>query len=272
MKKLLIYSLFLAFTVSAAFSQAAPTNKPDEELTKEEATFRIQDFQTRVSALQTKLNETNAKLTDVNAQLKKAIQDSKDCRDEIKKLLGANDADFEAFRQKIGVLEGKVREMKRLSDDQLADKTDDIKALENEVNLLRGNKLSCIEEFYNKIIALARDVKGLYREKKINSYIVGTWAEDRDCLWNISGKIEIYGDPFQWPKLWQANTEIVRNPDIIYPGQALKIPPKGPKTGDEVKAERKYWRNKKAAEAKATEEKVPTVKEQPATTGVKKGN
>eukprot|EP01107_Rhizomastix_libera_P006065 TRINITY_DN20176_c0_g1_i1.p1 TRINITY_DN20176_c0_g1~~TRINITY_DN20176_c0_g1_i1.p1 ORF type:complete len:272 (+),score=12.05 TRINITY_DN20176_c0_g1_i1:386-1201(+) len=271
MKKFVIYSLALAFSAGAAFSQMPPSSKPDEELTKEEAGFRIQDFQTRVSALEAKLNEATTKYNEVTAQLKKAIQDNKDCREEIKKLLGASDADFEAFRQKIGVLEGKVREMKRLSDDQLADKTDDIKALENEVNALRANKLSCIEEFYNKIIALAREVKGLYREKKISGYKVGTWAEDRDCLWNISGKVEIYGDPFQWPKLWEANKDIVRNPDVIFPGQLLKVPPKGPKTDDQMKLERKYWRNKKAAEAKATEEKVPTTKEAP-TTGVKKGN
>jgi nucleoid-associated protein YgaU len=65
-------------------------------------------------------------------------------------------------------------------------------------------------------------------------------------LWNISGKAEIYGDPFQWPKIWQANTDIIRNPDIIHPGQVLKIPPPGPKTDEETKAERRYWRDKNA--------------------------
>lgn len=42
-----------------------------------------------------------------------------------------------------------------------------------------------------------------------------------DTLWDISGiKLK---DPFFWPKLWKENPQI-KNPDLIYPGQKLKIP------------------------------------------------
>ncbi|MBQ6269954.1 MAG: LysM peptidoglycan-binding domain-containing protein [Bacteroidetes bacterium] len=148
--------------------------------------------------------------------------------------------------------------MKVLSNDELADRRSDVEALEAELNTLRGNKLAVIPEFYDRILNLAREIKGLYREKKISGYTVGTWAQDRDCLWNISGKMEIYGDPFQWPKIWQANTDQIRNPDIIHPGQVLKVPPAGPKTDDESKAERKYWRKKRAAQAAAAEAAATT--------------
>ena len=42
-----------------------------------------------------------------------------------------------------------------------------------------------------------------------------------DTLWGISSK-EI-SDPFLWPKVWKENPE-VKNPDLIYPGQLIKIP------------------------------------------------
>lgn len=42
-----------------------------------------------------------------------------------------------------------------------------------------------------------------------------------DTLWDISSK-EIQ-DPFLWPKIWKENPEI-KNPDRIYPDQAIKIP------------------------------------------------
>ncbi len=42
-----------------------------------------------------------------------------------------------------------------------------------------------------------------------------------DTLWDISSK-EIV-DPFLWPKVWKENPEI-RNPDLIYPGQKIRIP------------------------------------------------
>jgi nucleoid-associated protein YgaU len=180
--------------------------------------------------------------------LAKVSKDLEDCEEEILRLIGATKEDLEAFRQKLGVIEGKVRQMESLSNDVLADRRAEVVALENELNELRKDKLSVIPEFYDKILSLAKRIKGLYREKKIDGYVVGTWAQDRDCLWNIAGKSEIYGDPFMWPKIWQANTDIIRNPDIIHPGQVLKILPAGPKTDEESKAERRYWRNKRAAE------------------------
>lgn len=44
-----------------------------------------------------------------------------------------------------------------------------------------------------------------------------------DTLWNISSK-EV-SDPFLWPKIWKENPQI-KNPDLIYPGQTIRIPEK----------------------------------------------
>lgn len=44
-----------------------------------------------------------------------------------------------------------------------------------------------------------------------------------DNLWNISGKSEIYGDPFQWPLIYKANSDKIRDADLIYPGQEFDI-------------------------------------------------
>ncbi len=253
MKKLVYFFIFI-FSCSLALAQLPPSSKPDMELTEEEAALRIQDWQAKVDGLQSQLDMVNTNISSLKKSMDAAKKNLKDCQDAIHGMLGANDADIDAFRQKLGVLEGKVRQMKKMSNDELADSRDKVEALEAQLNALRKNKIALIPEFFNKILTLAKDIKGLYREKKIRSYTVGTWAEDRDCLWNISGKMEIYGDPFQWPKIWQANQDIVRNPDIIHPGQVLTLPPKGPKTSEELKAERKYWRQKR--EAMETEAQV----------------
>lgn len=251
MKKIysiLILAMFLSLFVNNSFAQ-----KPDEELTKDEAVIRIQEFQASVADLKNKLQGLDDDISRLKNELQETIQKFKNCRDSYYSLLGATDADIEKYRQALGVIEGKVRQMSRLSNDELAEKKDEVAALENDLNKMRTNKISCINEFYNKIISLARDIKGLYREPSTKKYVVGTWAENRDCLWNIAGKTEIYGDPFQWPKIWQGNNEVIKNPDIIQPGWTLIIPKPGPKSTDEIKAERKYWRNKRAAMEKSTD-------------------
>lgn len=58
-------------------------------------------------------------------------------------------------------------------------------------------------------------------------YITGTWAHDRDCLWNIAGRSYVYNNPWQWKKLYNDNKNNLPNPDdpnLIKPGLKLHIP------------------------------------------------
>jgi len=36
-----------------------------------------------------------------------------------------------------------------------------------------------------------------------------------------------YGDANAWKRIFEANTDILKDPNKIFPGQKLKIPPKG---------------------------------------------
>ena len=58
-------------------------------------------------------------------------------------------------------------------------------------------------------------------------YTVRSWAHDRDCLWNIAGYPFVYGDPWKWRILYDANKSRMpfpNNPNIIEPGFILDIP------------------------------------------------
>jgi nucleoid-associated protein YgaU len=58
-------------------------------------------------------------------------------------------------------------------------------------------------------------------------YLVKTWARTKDCLWNIAAKPQIYGNPWEWQRLYEANKDIMPkadNPDLIHPGMILTIP------------------------------------------------
>lgn len=46
-----------------------------------------------------------------------------------------------------------------------------------------------------------------------------------DSLSLISAKPEIYGNPWLWPLIWEANISMVPNPDRLLQGQLLKIRP-----------------------------------------------
>ena len=251
MKTTLAFLIVCACFVPALAQEVPPppVSKADELLTCDEADARIKQLQTDLDGQKKKLASLQSDVKKFESDIANAVEALKKCGDQINTLVGATDADVAAFREKIGRLEGRVREMQRLSDDALADRQDEVKQLQRSLNELARQQMAMIPEFYDRITALRRNIKGLYREKRIKGYTVGTWAENRDCLWNIAGRTEIYADPFMWPKIWQANTNQIKNPDIIQPGWVLTVPQAGPKTSEEMKAERSYWRKKRAMEA-----------------------
>ncbi len=44
-----------------------------------------------------------------------------------------------------------------------------------------------------------------------------------DHLWGISSKPTIYGNPYQWPLIFKANRDKIKDADLIQPGQVLSI-------------------------------------------------
>lgn len=44
-----------------------------------------------------------------------------------------------------------------------------------------------------------------------------------DSLWGISGKSDVYGNPYQWPLIYKANRSKIQDADLIYPGQEFDI-------------------------------------------------
>ncbi len=43
-----------------------------------------------------------------------------------------------------------------------------------------------------------------------------------DCLWNIA--VQVYNNGYLWKQIYQANTDKIVNPSLIYPGQELRLP------------------------------------------------
>jgi nucleoid-associated protein YgaU len=247
MKNLFIIILLgiVAYASNLTAAEMPPASKPDTELTEDEAELRIGDLKKDVRELEGELSEAKEKYEATRQQITDADKALMDCEKAILAMIEATQADIDAFRTALGEIRNRTRQMQRMSNDELADRRDDVAVLENDLNQLRRNKIALLEEFYQPIIDLAREIKGLYREKKTTTYTVRPWATSRDCLWVIAGRPEILGDPNQWPKLWQANREEIRNPDIIYPGQVLEIPQKGDMDAEAMKLERQYYRNKR---------------------------
>jgi len=61
-------------------------------------------------------------------------------------------------------------------------------------------------------------------EQNESPYIGGYLVVGGDNLWNIAGQDTIYGNPFQWPLIYKANSGQIKDADLIFPGQYFYIP------------------------------------------------
>ncbi len=55
-------------------------------------------------------------------------------------------------------------------------------------------------------------------------YVVRKRTPLTDCLWRIAGYSFIYNNPSRWNLIFEANRSIIKDADLIYPGQVIEIP------------------------------------------------
>jgi nucleoid-associated protein YgaU len=60
--------------------------------------------------------------------------------------------------------------------------------------------------------------------KNDSPYLGGYVVVSGDNLWNIAGQDAIYGNPYQWPLIYKANSDQIKDADLIFPGQYFNIP------------------------------------------------
>ena len=78
------------------------------------------------------------------------------------------------------------------------------------------------QDFFNEALRYIEIYKS-YAVKGV--YTVRLIPDKRDCLWRIAEYGDIFGDPYKWPSIWRRNRKLIQNPDLIYPGWQLVIPP-----------------------------------------------
>ncbi len=241
MKSSIIRTCILAVTLllSAALAYS-------QEMTKDQWQEEMNRVTQEVNDLKARLTEADNQITRLTGESAKLDDDYKKCLDELYALVGSDVEKAAAYRSEIEAAETKAAELLRLSDAELMARSGEVDELDATVKKLWENKLSLVPEFWDRLTALNEKVASLKNTiaGQGQVYTVGTWARNRDCLWNISKKKDIYDNAWLWPKIWQGNRDQIRDPDIIKPGWKLKIPQKGELTTDEKKAANSYYRTK----------------------------
>jgi peptidoglycan hydrolase CwlO-like protein len=211
----------------------------DKKMTKEEWQTQItqntklrDDLKTQLTGLNKDIDSLNGINTGLDGKIKSSA-------DQLAGLTGS-------FAASVAALNAKIDALTNLSDADLYARKGEVDELQKAKDELLKQKISGMKRFAADIASMQSKIDALKARvvDKDKFYTVGTWAKDRDCLWNIAKKKDIFANPFAWPKIWQGNRDQIKDPDIIKKGQKLKIPADPTLTDAEKKATRSYWNKK----------------------------
>jgi nucleoid-associated protein YgaU len=247
MTRILSAALLVAALVVSAVAQELTKDEWQKQIT--ELTSKRNDLKNKLTALQTEVNNLKKQDSDKAAALKT-------CQDEVAAIIGAEEGPFVANLDKI---DARLNELSRLSNQDLYARRAEVDSVQKWINSAKESRLSSLPKYSNRLSdqqgrvdALKRTLQQILESGQgMQTYTVGTWAKDRDCLWNIAKKPKVYDNAFLWPKIWQGNRDQIKNPDVIQPGQRLKIPTKAALTKEEKAAAASYWNRKQQASAPA---------------------
>ena len=241
-----ICCLFVALCAFSMTALSQEISREEWEKQMKDLTAQRDQLKSRMSSLRSDVDNLRQQDRDKDAALKK-------CNDELMAMIGAEAASMRAFEAELDRIDQWLDELSRLSNQDLWNRKKELDDVQSAISAGKKNKLSALPKNYDRLGSQQNRLDSLRKSLESVSmamtYTVGTWAKDRDCLWNIAKKPTIYDNAFLWPKIWQGNRDQIKNPDIIHTGQKLKVPSKADLTAEEKSAVKMYWQKKQAAPA-----------------------
>lgn len=134
--------------------------------------------------------------------------------------------DYDALKREVkmneGAGEGDINAQIQSRLDDAARLNKEAEGVEFENKALEGKimKVQKVHDFWKTIIGEDQAFLNKWAEKKGDHVVV-----EGECLWMIAGME--YGHPYyyKWPLIYNANRDLIKDPDLIYPGWNLKVPP-----------------------------------------------
>jgi peptidoglycan hydrolase CwlO-like protein len=206
--------LFLVAMYNVGFAQ--------EKMTMDEYNAQFQDWAGRESVAKTEIAKLDKEIDSLKTEISDTENQIKDVWAEIYQTIGTDEESVNAFRQQLSDLENELNALAALSPEDLFKRRKELDAIEEKLQEHKQNRIAVLTEMRDKIASLEGKIAQLRAKMPKGIYDEYTVVRG-DYLWRISKKPDIYGDPFQWIRIYSYNRDQIKDPDLIYPDQLFKI-------------------------------------------------
>ena len=217
-KEILTLSLVVALLLTATglFAQDERKVKMDEYKAQ------LAEMQSREAAANERSAELKAEIAELEAQIA-GVQAQIDAEWEIVyALIGTDKASVEAYRTELQDMDAQLDALAALSAEDLFQQKNEIKDVEANIAEMKESNLAILTEMQDSFAALETKIADLRAKMPKNMYDQYSVIKG-DYLWKISKNDDIYGDPYQWIRIYCENKDQIKDPDLIHPEQVLNI-------------------------------------------------
>ena len=157
-------------------------------------------------------------ITDVSAIAEKALQKAESAykSDKYNEARQEAELSLQLSKELPTLLERKISEESKKSSEVI------------EMEKISKHARAMVEEAQKEadaIIAKAHRESAALRKRVLEKWFPSSYMVGKgDKLRIIAGRKEIYNDPYQWPLIYKANRDQIRDPHVLFVGQTLVIP------------------------------------------------
>ncbi len=222
-KYLFLFVLFISFAVLFSANPVSVYAQA-QKMTLEEYNQALAKCKENQRALKADIAKLEEEIKDLESELSELDDKIAYTKREIYRLVGYDQSGIDAFVRELDTVKQQILGLMRLSSEELYEKLDEVEAIGKRLDEMKADKRAKLPDVAVKL----REVLNLYdqlKEKARNAKPkIGRYTVLKgDYLWKISKKDEIYGDPYQWMRIYSFNRDGISNPDLIYPNQILMI-------------------------------------------------
>ena len=223
MNNLTKHGLFMLLTAVVVLALTTGSAVAADKMTYGDYQIQLQKYLDRETAALAEVDVEQAIIDSLRARIDGLEGEIATAWDEIYALIGVDKEAMLAFMREIEALEEMVNSLARLSPDNLLERTSELDELAEAVKVLQDDIRALLSDPRSRLERLAARIEALKAslpKPKHDMYVVLRG----DYLWKISGKPQIYDDPWKWMRIYSANRDEIRDPDLIFPDQRLVIP------------------------------------------------
>lgn len=202
---------------------AAPAFAQEQKkMSMDEYNQQLAEWQKREADAKAAIAGVDAEIAALQQQIADLDQQIATEWDNIYSMLGTDRAGVDAYRSQLKAIEAEVDGMMALSPEELFKRRAEIDALQARLNEMKTSKIANLSEMQDLIAVIEGKLTQLRGRMPAAVYTEYNVTRG-DYLWKISGKQDIYSDPYQWMRIYSYNRDQIKDPDLIYPNQVFKI-------------------------------------------------